>query len=200
METAAGITQIPISVMIVVVDFLLDAPRTASVRFDLSVGTRLAVEHLLRTGRHQLAMIGASLAVPSGPPGKEGFSAAVAVAGTSGELIRAMPTVEGGMSGMAELLAKAPAVDAIVTCNDAMAIGAMSAAKASGRRVLEDIAVVGFDDIKMAAHVTPALTTVRLDRGPLVEAVTVALHQLIEDSVEPEPVVLPGELVVRDSA
>lgn len=186
---------------IVVVDFPLDAPRTASVRFAIAVGARLAVEHFLSTGRQRLAMIGASLPVPSGPPGEEGFSTAVDAADARGHLVRAMPTVQGGMAGLTELLAKHPDIDAVLTYNDAMAIGAMSAAKAHGRRVPEDIAVIGFDDIEMAAHVTPTLTTIRLDRAPLADAVTVALHQLLEDPTQqPEPVVLPVELVVRGSA
>ena len=186
----------------VVVDFPLDAPRTASVRFDISNGARLAVEHLLGIGRRRLAMIGVSLPVPSGPPGEEGFLRAVAAAsGVRGDLVRDHPTVKGGSAGMAHLLQRQPNIDGLVAYNDAMAIGAMSAARAHGRRVPEDIAIIGFDDIEMSAHVTPALTTVRLDRAPLADAITFALHQLIEDGVErPEPVLLPAELILRGSA
>ena len=188
-------------VPIVVVDFPLNVPRTASVRFDIGNGARLAVEHLLSAGRRRLGMIGSSTGGAAGPPGEEGYQKAVAAAPDAhGHLVRARITVEGGMAGAAELLEMQPDIDGIVAFNDAVAIGAMSAAKAHGRRVPDDIAIIGFDDITISSHVTPTLTTIRLDRAPLVDAISVALHQLIEgEDEQPEPVVLPVELVVRDS-
>ena len=92
-------------------------------------------------------------------------------------------------------------MDGVLVHNDFMAIGAIRAAIARGIRVPGDIAVVGADDTPVSALVTPALTTVRLDRNRLVEAVTSALGQLTDTpGRRPEPVVVPVELVVRESA
>ena len=70
--------------------------------------------------------------------------------------------------------------------------------QALGRRVPEDIAVIGFDDIEMSTFVTPALTTIRLNRSLLGNEVTQALHNLIDaPGGNPEPAVLPVDLVVQ---
>jgi DNA-binding LacI/PurR family transcriptional regulator len=60
---------------------------------------------------------------------------------------------------MRELLASTPDLTAVFAYNDLMAIGAMRAIKASGRRVPQDVSVIGFDDVALAAFVDPPLTT-----------------------------------------
>ena len=94
-----------------------------------------------------------------------------------------------------------PELDAILAYNDVMAIGAVRAVEARGRHVPDDIAVVGFDDVELSAYMRPALTTIRLDRSLLSLEVTRALHNFIDAPADRfDPVVLPVELVVRQSA
>ena len=189
-------------VPIVVVDSLVDAANVACVLFDLEAGARLGVQHMLDSGRRRIGIIGSAASSHALCSGEEGLSGAVAASSDArAALVQVQPTVDGGAAGLQELLELSPDVDGILACNDLAAIGAMGAARARGRRVPEDIAVVGFNDIEVSALVTPALTTVRLDASLLTEAVSAALHRLIEHPDEqPDPVVLPVELVVRDSA
>jgi DNA-binding LacI/PurR family transcriptional regulator len=89
----------------------------------------------------------------------------------------------------------------VFVASDAMAAGALRALARSGRRVPDDVAVIGFDDHPLAVQVTPALTTVR---QPIEEFGTLAARRLlalIGGSVsEPFATILQTTLIVRDSA
>jgi len=88
--------------------------------------------------------------------------------------------------------------DAVFASTDLIAISAIRAIRAAGLRVPEDVAVVGFDDIAVAAHTSPALTTVRqaLAEGarPMVDLMVRRIGG--EDTVS---VTLPAELVIRET-
>ena len=87
------------------------------------------------------------------------------------------------------------------TVNDESAVGAMQAIAEAGLRVPDDISVVGMDDIPLAAAVRPALTTVRIETEALGRRATEMLLHIIADSPpDPDHVVLPTRLVIRDSA
>ncbi len=188
-------------VPIVAVGSLVDARNVTSVVFDLDAGFQLAVRHLLDTGRRRIGMIGSVASSCALCPGDEGNGDAFGASGAGAQLVRVQPTVGGGAAGFEQLLELEPDLDAILACNDLAAIGAMGAARARGRRVPEDIGVIGCNDIEAAALVTPSLTTIRLDAGLLAAAVAAALQALIDEPGEQrDPVVLPVELVVRDSA
>lgn len=102
---------------------------------------------------------------------------------------------------MLDLLAADPAIDGVFAANDLMAVGALQAARETGRRVPEDLAVVGFDDSAVASSAQPALTTVR---QPMVEMgrtlATLLLDQITHGGEPQAPVILPTEIVRRDSA
>jgi len=185
---------------IVAVGSLVEARNATGVMFDLDAGFRLAVRHLLDTGRRSIGMIGSvssSYALCPGEEDKDGTFGA----GAGSQMVRVQPTVEGGAAGLEQLLELKPDLDAILACNDLVAIGAVGAARARGRRVPEDIGVIGCNDIEPAGFVTPSLTTIRLDAGLFAAAVAAALQGLIDEPGEQrDPVVLPVELVVRDSA
>jgi LacI family transcriptional regulator len=106
----------------------------------------------------------------------------------------------GGHARATELLALPQPPRAIFAANDQMAIGAIDAVRAVGLRVPEDVAVVGFDDIPVAAYVHPALTTVRrqiYESGVL--AVRLLLQCIADPEHAPEHVMLPTHLMVRRS-
>ena len=186
---------------IVAVGSLVDARNVTSVMFDLEAGFRLAVRHLLDSGRRSIGVIGSVASSCALGPDDEGTGDAFGASGVGAQLVRVQPTVAGGAAGLEQLLELEPDLDAILTCNDLVAIGAVGAARARGRRVPEDIGVIGCNDIEPASLVTPSLTTIRLDAGLLAEAVAAALQGLIDEPGEQrDPVMLPVELVVRDSA
>ncbi len=111
------------------------------------------------------------------------------------------PTIEGGQKAAAALLHQNPQLTALFCYNDLVAVGALRAILEMGRRVPEDVAIVGFDDIPLAALVTPALTTCRVARYELgVQATRLLLNQLHSEGDTSEEILLEPELVIRQSA
>ncbi|PRX01059.1 UNVERIFIED_ORG: LacI family transcriptional regulator [Actinomadura viridilutea] len=166
---------------------------------DNVAGARSAVRHLLDRGRRRIAAIG-------GPPD---MSAALdrmtgyreVLSGTDRRSLVAMGdfTRESGAAAMRQLLEDDPGLDAVFAANDLMAIGALHALRQAGRRVPDDVAVVGFDDIEAARYTDPPLTTVR---QPVAEVARAVVRRLLgsEEERTAEPLILPTELIVRDSA
>lgn len=167
-----------------------------------------ATAHLLDAGRRSIAFIGSE---PSGPVRTaqerlRGYREALAEHGVPFRQERVVPTAlwhraEGAAAARA-LLDSGVEVDGIVCCNDALALGAMSALQLAGRTVPDDVAVVGFDDIEESSYATPALTTVSADLDRVAAtAVGVLVDQLEEDAaVEPGVLRSPHALVVRASS
>ena len=113
----------------------------------------------------------------------------------------ATSAAESGAAATAELLGQ-PArrrPTAIVFANDLMAIAGMSAAVRLGRRVPDDLSIVGFDDIAVAAHMHPALTTVAQDALAWGRAATRAVFDLVELGVDDDRALPAARLVVRGS-
>lgn len=102
---------------------------------------------------------------------------------------------------MAELLEREPRLDAVFAASDVMAAGALGALRAAGRRVPEDVALVGFDDSAIARHTDPPLTTVR---QPIEEMGRAMARVLVEEigsrTTAKRHVVLGTRLVHRASA
>jgi DNA-binding LacI/PurR family transcriptional regulator len=132
-----------------------------SVDVDNAGGARSAVEHLLGLGRRRLATIAGPQDMPVGRGRLAGFSDAVRVAGLDPDLIGYADFSEaGGEAALHGLLARAPDLDAVFVASDLMACGALRALRAAGRRVPQDVAVVGFEDSPWARHADPPLTSV----------------------------------------
>jgi LacI family transcriptional regulator len=105
-------------------------------------------------------------------------------------------TRDGGIAGAQELLGRG--LTAIVGLNDAMAIGILSELRRHGLRVPEDLSVVGFDDIAVAADVAPALTTARI---PMAELGRHAVDLILRPATdEPRTITTTHELIVRGSS
>ena len=164
-------------------------------------GARLAAEHLLALGHRRLAHITA----PASGAGaarlrKAGVTDALRAAGldpTTLALAEGDEHVEGGARATELLLAVRPAVTGIVCYNDLTAVGALRAVRSAGRRVPQDVSLVGFDDIELAAWTDPPLTTVRQPTDVLGRW---AVERLTEPAaMEAERVVLQPTLVVRGS-
>jgi DNA-binding LacI/PurR family transcriptional regulator len=100
---------------------------------------------------------------------------------------------------MCALLESFPAVDAVFVASDLMAAGALQALRAAGRSVPDDVAVAGFDDSAIAIATNPMLTTIRQPLAEIAEETVRLLLALLEEE-DAEAVILPTELIVRDSA
>jgi LacI family transcriptional regulator len=176
----------------------------AYVDADGARGMELVTQHLIDQGHRQLAYIAAPHGLMFGEHRQAGFEAAMQRNGLSlrpeyvvvGDLTEA-----GGFEATKELLGLSPMTTAIVACNDLMAIGAISAVQRHGLQVGCDVAVTGFDDIPLAEHCHPALTTVR---QPIYEIACRVCRMLVEmirgEPLEQRQVLLQPELVVRDSS
>lgn len=116
-------------------------------------------------------------------------------------IISADTNLEGGYSATCELLEKFPTTNAVFAYNDLMAIGAMRACQEKGRRIPQDVAIIGFDDIQFSRMITPALTTVRVDKYAVGKMAVTRLMEMIADpSAEYAPLELQLELVLRETA
>ena len=176
---------------IVLID--LCAPGFRSVDIDNAKGASLAMAHLFATGRRRIAFIGGSLAHHSIAQRALGYRKAYFDAGLLFD-----PTLEinaqaglpadlAAADAMERLIADArarsnPLPDAVFAYNDAAALAAMRVCLAHGLRVPEDIAFVGFDDIPAAAHSTPPLSTVAVDKEALGRR---GVELLLEDHPNP---------------
>ncbi|MGA7729825.1 MAG: LacI family DNA-binding transcriptional regulator [Chloroflexia bacterium] len=125
-----------------------------------------AVQHLVNRGHRHIGLIGTGAdAYPSIRERRMGYAQALGDNGiTERYYADCPPDAQAAAEATAALLAKHPRITAIFGCNDEVAIAAMRRAQAMGRSVPRDLSVIGFDDIDMASVVSPALTTMRVDR------------------------------------
>ena len=163
-----------------------------------TVGAADAVAYLQSTGRKRIATIAGSQDTGGGMARLQGYREQV---GNVDPLLIAEGdfTFDSGADGARLLLDRAPDIDAIFAANDLMAAGAISVLTERGRRVPEDVAVVGFDDSSVALATTPQLTTLRQPFDRVSREVVRLLLDLI-DGLAPAAMSLPLELVIRESA
>ncbi|WP_439656911.1 LacI family DNA-binding transcriptional regulator [Lentzea sp. HUAS TT2] len=172
------------------------------VDLDHQAGGRLAATRLAGIGRTRVATIAGPLDVHASQDRLTGFREAMARNG-----FPYVPTVEGGFTvasgaaAMEHLLAEYPEVDGVFVANDLMAQGAVDVLLAHGKRVPEDVAVVGFDDSAPALACRPPLTTVRQPVEDMAAKMAEVLITALDDPEErPRSVIFEPELVVRASA
>jgi len=179
---------------------LLEDQHYCSVGTDNERGGYLATSHLIRMGRKRIAFIGDT----NGPEVAlryDGYKRALReknidldttlINEADFALDAAMETVEG-------MIEDNVAFDGVVAASDVIAMGAIRALLKNGRRVPEDVSVVGYDDVRLAAYSTPALTTVRQDVSRAGRRlVNKALKMAAGERVRSE--LLPTELIIRES-
>ncbi|MEV5957741.1 LacI family DNA-binding transcriptional regulator [Streptomyces sp. NPDC051987] len=167
-------------------------------------GARDAVSHLLRQGRTAIATITGPLDMYVAQCRLRGYQDALALAGlkTSRSWVAESDfSEESGRRAMAELLERHPEIDAVLAASDTTATGALHALRAAGRRVPQDVAVIGFDDFPLAQRTEPRLTTVRQPLEEMGRAmIRVLLEEMEEQSAAWRHVILRTELVVRESS
>jgi DNA-binding LacI/PurR family transcriptional regulator len=166
---------------------------------DHAGGVGLGVGHLLERGRTRIATIAGPQDMVAGIERLAGYR--TALRGSRRRSIVAVGdfTRESGAAAMRQLLDDDPRLDAVFVASDLMAEGALRTLRRAGRRVPDDVAVIGFDDVELARYTEPPLTTVR---QPISNIGRVLAGQLLRlaagEDIAPE-VILPTELVVRES-
>jgi LacI family transcriptional regulator len=181
----------------------LPDPKVATVGATNWAGGLAATRHLLGLGHRRIAVIGGPVAMLCSRARISGYVEALASAGVEIDpaLVRNGSFHHiGGYQAARELFELAEPPTAIFACSDEQAFGVAEAARVTGRRVPEDLSVVGFDDIPISRWFSPPLTTVR---QPLAEMGRIAAEMLstMIDGREPHgrQVELATELVVRSS-
>jgi DNA-binding LacI/PurR family transcriptional regulator len=179
-------------------------PDVSYVDADNRGGGRSATQHLIDRGCHRIATITGPLDHLASLDRLAGFEDAFAdaAAPVSPQLVVCGDfTQEGGQRAMEQLLLLEPPVDGVFCSSDPMAAGALRALRSAGRKVPDDVAVVGFDDHEqIAAWTDPPLTTVHQDPDFMGEMLVKLLVTRLRGEPVPEPLVLPTRLVVRESA
>ncbi|GGO06023.1 LacI family DNA-binding transcriptional regulator [Microbispora bryophytorum] len=162
-------------------------------------GAEKAVRHLLDGGRRRIATIAGPQDMIGGQDRLKGYRDALRESDRRSIVAVGDFTRESGAVAMRHLLQDDPDLDAVFVANDLMAVGALQTLRQAGRRVPDDVAVVGFDDIEAARYTEPPLTTIR---HPIVEQAAAMVRLLLDlfKGGPADPVILPTELVVRDSA
>ncbi len=164
-------------------------------------GAQMVARRFVTAGRTRLSTIAGPRDMMAGVDRLNGFRAALSEAGEPPPVVAyGSFTRESGQEAMRVLLERDPSLDAVFVANDMMALGAMSVLKAAGRRIPDDVAVVGFDDVEVGRHTDPALTTIH---QPIAEQASLLVEMLIGQirtgEAAPNPAILPTRLVERQS-
>ncbi|MBO3738970.1 LacI family DNA-binding transcriptional regulator [Actinoplanes flavus] len=198
-SAAEALAEIPGDVPVVFIDGDPASGRPL-VTVDQVAGARAATRHLLDAGHETVWHV-------SGPT--DWFDSAGRIQGWKQTLLEAGAEVppllsadwsaaEGYRTG--QMLARMPEVTAIFTANDHLALGILRALHERGRRVPHDVSIVGFDDVPEAAYFIPPLTTVRQAFGDVARAaLSLLLGQMRDDAGTAHQIVVPPQLIVRES-
>lgn len=168
---------------------------------DNADGAGVATAHLIAGGRRRIATIAGPADMPPGVDRLIGWRSALTDAGLDDSLVEWGDfSPESGTEAMRRLLARDPSIDGLFAANDQMAVGAYAALREAGRRVPEDVAVVGFDDDMFARSAVPALSTVRQVPVELGARMAELLTARIEGAEVEHRTLMPTELIVRASS
>ena len=164
-------------------------------------GGRLAADRLLALGRRQVALIAGPMDLQASQARIGGFCDTMARHGVGYvPVVHGNFTQESGERAMRELLLRIEDVDGVFAANDLMAVGAIHVLRESGRRIPEDVAVIGFDDSSAAVAARPQLTTVRQPVEDMAAAMArLLLERLDSPRRQPQAVLFDPELIVRAS-
>jgi len=189
---------------VVLVNRELDMDDVGIIMVDVGMGGRLAAEHLVARGHRAVGIVAGPSRSFSGKQRIDAFQTALddARLPRPPEWLRyCLPIVDCGRETTRELLTAHPEITALFCYNDLVAVGALQACTDIGRRIPDDVAIVGFDDIPLAALVTPALTTLRAPKYDLGrQAMELLLAHINGYHHDSGPVMLPAELIIRASA
>ena len=178
-----------------------DAGRYSYVDADNRGGAERAVRHLITAGRSSIATVAGPQDMAAGADRLLGYQHVTYEAGCFDHRLVVLGDfgLASAEHAAARLLERRPDVDAIFAASDLMAVGVLRAVRRAGRRVPDDVAVIGFDDLPIGRRTDPPLTTVRQPIEEMGARMTRELLALITGPDTPRHTVFDTELVVRES-
>lgn len=188
---------------VVIVDRILDQMEVDAVITDNHLSGYLATKYLIQNGHNCIGIIrGPSNVTPSAQRVtgyRQALTEANLLIDSNLEAIGDFHS-ESGYKAASTFLQLNPRPTAIFACNDLMAIGALRAIRETGFSVPEDISLIGYDDIEMAAYIQPALTTIAQPVKQIADtAIRLLLERIEQPKIPPRRIILPNQLVVRQS-
>lgn len=177
----------------------------ATINVDDELGARMAIEHFIKMGRSQIALIAGPEGSTSSQRRLSGYLQGLkthAVPYDEDLVVRCYPDTQGGHQAAQELLAQRDDISAILAFNDLVAVGVIQACEEIRLRVPEEVAVIGVDDIPLATLVRPRLSTLRIEKRALGYQAMETLMALINGKsnyLDWQQVIQPT-LILRDSA
>jgi len=187
---------------VVLVDAYAPGGRFDSVITDNITGAYMAVKYLIKQGHKKIGLVGSTNeAYPSIRERRKGYLRALKHHRISEAFIQDSElTRDSAYEATCTLIQRVPKITAIFACNDEVALGVLTAARQMGRDVPNDLSVIGFDDIDLATQVSPALTTMRVDKMLMG---TMAVRYLKDRAESPDrsslTTLISTTLVVRDT-
>jgi LacI family transcriptional regulator len=172
---------------------------------DTYAGGIAAMRHLIELEHTRIAFVGGAAARHVAASRRQAYADTLHDAGLELDPTLIVETTldrEGGAAAMAALIERGARPSAVFAVNDIVALGAIEAAQQAGFAIPSDLSVVGFDDIVLAAHARPPLTTVAQPKLKLGRTAARMLIERVEHDgeLEPREVRLPCELVRRESS
>ncbi|ASW57161.1 LacI family DNA-binding transcriptional regulator [Plantactinospora sp. KBS50] len=167
---------------------------------DQAGGVQAAIRHLLATGRRRIATIAGPQDMGAGIDRLTAYRDALRNSDRRSIVAVGDFTRDSGAVAMRQLLADDPALDAVFVASDLMAHGALRTLREAGRRVPDDVAVVGFDDIEMSRFTDPPLTTVRQPIVEIGRRMAQQILRLLAGEQIQTTITLGTELVIRESS
>lgn len=168
---------------IISINLPFEHPNVDNLLVNNSRGAKMAVDYFVEQGHRHIGMLANSLLKPSQVRRVSGFYEAIAAHGdavVSSHVVEGPATLSGGYEAAHKLLETHPEVTAVFAYNDLMGLGAIRACMEKKRRVPEDISLIGFDDIQLAAIYTPSLSTISVDKYRLGQRAFQRAFQRIE--------------------
>jgi len=198
-----SIKKISVFSPVVIIDNAIKESNIPYIGIDNRAGVYDAVDYLFRIGHKDICFVSGVLDSPVGYDRFEGYKAALA---ENGVVFKETMVFEGdydfksGLEAASKFLSGKNPPSAIVCANDSMAFGVIEGARKQGKRIPDDVSVIGFDDIEFAAQSSPALTTIK---APIDEIVRYSIGVLLSGLKGTTPIMpeglLPARLVVRDT-
>jgi LacI family transcriptional regulator len=189
------------SMPVVVTGRIMQAQGLYALDFNNFEGARLATHHLLTLGHRKIAFIAGDPVHPDATERLRGYRAALSAAGVKFDPNLVLPGKyheESGLVAVERLIDSRVPFTAIFAANDQMAFGAALALHRRGLRVPDDVSLVGFDDLAMAAHSVPPLSTIHQAGHELGRLAAISLLQLLTGQT-PTAVLPEPRLIVRGS-
>jgi LacI family transcriptional regulator len=166
---------------VVVLDWKVSADNVdaSTIKVDFECGIGQLVDHFISLGHHRFAHVSGPLHLPTSRLRLDGFLKALELYGIDADAVLVVEgnlRIDGGRDALTQLLAAPDPPTAVFTANDLTAMGLLTAARAHGLRVPEDLSICGLDDIWLTSETDPPLTTVAL---PRYEIGSTAMHMLL---------------------